>query len=330
MAAIQVDIRVPVGRPIPELVEFIRRVEAAGLNGVGIHDHHHSGRDAYIVLGLAATRTERLSLYPATSNPLTRHPLVLAALANSLAQLAPGRAMLTLGPGFLSVEAAGLGRARRNTLRTAVRRVRALVGGETVTFGEIPTRLRYPARVRVPVLLLASGPKLIELAGEVADGVMMLVGLHPASVAAARAHLAAGARRVGRDPAELLEVLIVPFALGSREEVRRWPRAWFRPGQPWLAYPSRSNLHWLRLAGVDLPDDFDPERLSDAEADRVCDALGLFGPAEYCAERLIRAREELGVRRVFLFPAHGVADAYDLPEAGVAAFEEVIGPRLGL
>ncbi len=320
----------PVGRPIPELVEFIRRVEAAGLNGVGIHDHHHSGRDAYIVLALAAAQTGQLSLYPATSNPLTRHPLVLAALANSLAELAPGRTMLTLGPGFLSVEAAGLPRASQKTLRTAVRQIQALLAGEAASFGEALTRLRYPAGVRVPVLLLASGPKLIELAGEVADGVMMLVGLHPASVAAARAHLAAGARRAGRDPAGLLEVLIVPFGLGGREEVRRWPRGWFRPGQPWLAYPSRSNLHWLRLAGVDLPDDFDPERLSDAEADRVCDALGLFGPPEYCAERLIRAREELGVRRVFLFPAHGAADAYDLPEAEVAAFEKVIGPRLGL
>ncbi len=330
MTALRVDIRVPVGRPIPELVGFIRRVEAAGLNGVGIHDHHHSGRDAYIVLALAAAQTRRLSPYPATSNPLTRHPLVLAALANSLAELAPGRAMLTLGPGFLSVEAAGLRRARREALRTAISRIKALLGGEAVAFNGTPTRLRYPAGVRVPVLLLASGPKLIELAGEVADGVMMLVGLNPASVAAARAHLAAGARRAGRDPAELLEILIVPIGLGGREEVRRWPRGWFRPGQPWLAYPSRSNLHWLRLAGIDLPDDFEPERLSDAEADRICEALGLFGPPEYCAERLIWARAELGVRRVFLFPAHGAADAYDLPEAEVAAFEGVIGPRLGL
>ncbi|MER3448649.1 MAG: hypothetical protein C4315_02390 [Chloroflexota bacterium] len=330
MSALRVDIRVPVGRPIPELVGFIRRVEAAGLTGVGVHDHHHSGRDAYVTLALAAAQTRRLSLYPATSNPLTRHPLVLAALGNSLAELAPGRTMLTLGPGLLSVEAAGLGRARREVLRRAVRQIKALLGGEAVAFNGTPTRLRYPAGVRVPVLLLASGPRLIELAGEVADGVMMLVGLNQASVAAARAHLAAGARRAGRDPDELLEILIVPIALGDREEVRRWPRGWFRSGQPWLAYPSRSNLYWLRLAGIDLPDDFEPEKLSDGEADRVCEALGLFGPPEYCAERLIRAQAELGVNRVFLFPAHSVADAYDLPEAEVAVFERIIGPRLGL
>ena len=194
MSALRVDIRVPVGRPIPELVGFIRRVEAAGLTGVGVHDHHHSGRDAYVTLALAAAQTRRLSLYPATSNPLTRHPLVLAALGNSLAELAPGRTMLTLGPGLLSVEAAGLGRARREVLRRAVRQIKALLGGEAVAFNGTPTRLRYPAGVRVPVLLLASGPRLIELAGEVADGVMMLVGLNQASVAAARAHLAAVAR----------------------------------------------------------------------------------------------------------------------------------------
>ena len=81
---IKVDIRVPVGAAIPELVEFARRCETAGFHGVGIHDHHHSGRDAYVALALAASQTERLLLYPATSNTVTRHPLVLAALTNSL------------------------------------------------------------------------------------------------------------------------------------------------------------------------------------------------------------------------------------------------------
>ena len=86
-AQIRVDIRVPVGVPIPELVEFVKRCEDAGFYGVGIHDHHHSGRDAYVALALAASSTGRIRLYPATSNTVTRHPLVLAALANSLKRL---------------------------------------------------------------------------------------------------------------------------------------------------------------------------------------------------------------------------------------------------
>ena len=39
---IEVDIRVPVGLPIPEVTDFVRRCEEAGLNGVGVHDHHHT------------------------------------------------------------------------------------------------------------------------------------------------------------------------------------------------------------------------------------------------------------------------------------------------
>ena len=75
---LRVDIRVPVGLPVLETASFIERCEAAGFSGVGIHDHQHSGRDVYLTLALAAERTTRLSLYPATSNPVTRHPAVLA------------------------------------------------------------------------------------------------------------------------------------------------------------------------------------------------------------------------------------------------------------
>ena len=47
MARIRVDLRVPVGRPLPDVAAFIARCEEAGFDGVGIHDHPSSGRDAY-------------------------------------------------------------------------------------------------------------------------------------------------------------------------------------------------------------------------------------------------------------------------------------------
>ena len=74
------------------------------------------------------------------------------------------------------------------------------------------------------------------------------------------------------------EILIVPFGLGDPATVRAWPRGWFREGQPWLRYPSRSNLTWLRHAGIEVPDG-PPEDLDDELADRICDAYGLFGSA---------------------------------------------------
>ena len=82
--AIRVDLRVPVGRPLGEVADVIARAEDAGFTGVGVHDHQHSARDVYMALALAATRTRRVTLYPATSSPVVRHPVLLASVAHSL------------------------------------------------------------------------------------------------------------------------------------------------------------------------------------------------------------------------------------------------------
>src|SRR6201987_1717719 len=102
MDRLRVALRVPVGRPLPEVADFVARCEQAGFDGVGIHDHPSSGRDAYLALALAGRATQRLQLSPATSSPLVRHPLVLASLAHSLDEIALGRTFITLAPGFIS------------------------------------------------------------------------------------------------------------------------------------------------------------------------------------------------------------------------------------
>ena len=178
--------------------------------------------------------------------------------------------------------------------------------------------------------LLAAGPRMIELAGEVADGAFLMVGVHPASIRAALRHLEAGARRAGRTVAGFPLTFVVTLGLGSDQEVgARWVRSWFAPGQPFLAYPSVANLRWLGEAGFDIAETHDPAAIPDGQARRIADAFGLFGSPERCAELLLRAREEAGVEDVFLFPAHDLAGGYTMPEAEVEAFERIIRPRLG-
>jgi 5,10-methylenetetrahydromethanopterin reductase len=330
MARVRVALRVPVGRPLPDLAAFVARCEEAGFDGVGIHDHPSSGRDAYMALALAAQATRRLELFPATSSPLVRHPLVLASLAHSLEEIAPGRICLTLAPGFLSTRSVGKSRASVATMRQAVQDVRRLLAGDGVDFGPTTTRLKNRSATPTPVYLLAAGPRMIELAGEVADGAFLMVGLHPAGIRAARRHLEEGARRAGRTLEGFPVVFVVTIGLGSDAEVGlRWVRSWFAPGQPFLAYPSASNIRWLREAGFDLQEAHDPAAIPEDQARQIADAFGLFGTPERCAERLLQARDEAGVEHVFLFPAHDLAGGYEIPEPMVAAFERVIRPRLG-
>jgi 5,10-methylenetetrahydromethanopterin reductase len=330
MTGLRVALRVPVGRPLPDIADFVARCERAGFDGVGIHDHPSSGRDAYLALALAARATQRIRLFPATSSPVVRHPLVLASLAHSLEEIAPGRACLTVAPGFISTRSVGKPRAGVAMMRDAIGDLRRLLAGEAVGFGPTSTRLRNRSAKPTPVYLLAAGPRMIELAGEVADGAFLMVGLHPASIRAALRHLETGARRAGRSLADFPVTFVVTLGLGSDQEVgARWVRSWFAPGQPFLAYPSVANLRWLGEAGFDIAETHDPAAIPEDQARRIADAFGLFGSPERCAERLLRAREEAGVEDVFLFPAHDLAGGYNMPEREVEAFERIIRPRLG-
>ena len=325
----KVDIRVPVGLPVQETADFIARCEDAGFSGVGVHDHQHSGRDVFLTLALAAERTSRLSLYPATTNPVTRHPMVLASLAHSLEEIAPERIRLTVGPGYLAVGNIGRPRATVEAMRRAMLTIRRLLRGERVEFNGVETRLRNVSQQPTPVFMTAAGPRMVELAGEVADGALLLVGLHPGAVEAARRRLEAGAAKAGRSLDGFQTIFITPTTVSDDgPAARRFPQQWFRPGQPYLKYPSDSNLVWLREAGIALADDFLPENISDAQAEEICDAFGLFGTPQECLARLRRARAESDIEHVFIFPTHTQEGGYDMPQVEVDAFRDTIIPGL--
>ena len=172
------------------------------------------------------------------------------------------------------------------------------------------------------------GPSPVELAGEAADGALLLVGLHPRAVEAARRRLEVGAARAGRSLDGFQTIFIAPTTVSDDgPAARRFPQQWFRPDQPYLKYPSNTNLVWLREAGIDLADDFVPENISDSQAEAVCDAFGLFGTPDECLARLRKAKAESGIDHVFIFPTHTQEGGYDMPRA-VDAFRDMIIPGL--
>jgi 5,10-methylenetetrahydromethanopterin reductase len=214
-------------------------------------------------------------------------------------------------------------------MREAIGEIRSLLAGGTVPVGEGQTRLRNVGTRPTPVFLLAAGPRMVELAGEVADGALLFVGLHRDAIAAARRHLAIGAQRSGRSLAGFPVLFIVTLGLAPTvAEGAQWMRRSFEPGRPLLTYPSAGNLHWLREAGLPFDETLDPAVIGDDLARRVADAFGCFGPPEHCAERLLRAKEEAGVEHVFFFPAHDREGGYEMPAAEIDAFARVMRPRL--
>ena len=126
---IRIHLRVPGTAPIPELMKLLRDVEAAGFDGVGILDSQMLCRDTFVTLGQAATQTSRLTLFPAVTNPFTRHASVLAGAIATVEELAPGRVKFVIGTGYTSASTIGRKPATLAEMRACISQVKALLAG---------------------------------------------------------------------------------------------------------------------------------------------------------------------------------------------------------
>ncbi len=338
---VRIHLRVPGTLSMPDLMALIRDIEAAGFDGAGILDSQVLARDAFVILAQAATQTSRLSLFPAVTNPVTRHATVLASAMQSVEELAPGRTRFIIGTGYTSASTIGRKAATLKEMRACVMQVKALLAGETVDFNGTPAHLPYAGGSPIPVLMAASGPKAIELAGEIADGVLLLVGFNPGLLDWSYSHLEAGARRAGRRVEDLQVMWAVRTSLGVSIEAAR------RHAQPTAVHWGiRWEGEWARRAGIRMPDIAIPEAVQAIKPDlshapdweaairataympqetvaELCDALGLIGTPEYCAKRIIEM-EKLGVRELYLMPFETFAS----PEPELRACREVVFPML--
>lgn len=167
--------------------------------------------NTHAALALAAAETERIDLGTGVTNPYTRHPAVTAAAAATLDTVSDGRARLGLGVGSpIVLDPLGFDQSDPvGTLRDAVRAVRGLLDGESVTvdrpeFTADGATLDVLPPTDVPFYLAGRGPHVLGLGGYRADGVIAGAGLASAEgVAYAREHVGRGAERAGRSLADI-------------------------------------------------------------------------------------------------------------------------------
>ena len=203
--------------PPGQFVEWCRGVEAAGFDLLGIADSQSLYREVHVSTTLCAVNTERVRFGPRVINPLTRHPSVAASAAATLEELAPGRTLLGIGTGFSAVYNVGLRAATLAQLEAYVRAIRDLLTEGTAEFEGRTLRQSW-GRHRVPLYVAASGPKMLRLAGRIADGVVIYTGLLPEIIRDSIERVRAGAAEAGRDPDQ---VDLWWFPVASLAEDRR-------------------------------------------------------------------------------------------------------------
>ena len=164
----------------PHVVDHIVLAEQLGYERAWIFDSPALYGDIWMIAALAAERTSRIGLGPAVIVPNLRHPLTQASAIATLEQLAPGRAVAAIGTGFTGRMAMGKKPLTWAYTRRYIEQVRALLRGDKIEVdGAVTQMLHGPSfapefPVRTPIVVAANGPKGLEVAHALGDGVMTI------------------------------------------------------------------------------------------------------------------------------------------------------------
>lgn len=280
--SLRIDVNDPTDLPLAESSRFAVRAEELGFSGVGMPDHHHTGRDVFVRLVLAAQQTTRVTLFPSVTNPVSRSPKVLASLAATLAEAAPGRSVLMIGSGDLAVKFLGERGATASRLAHAAETVRRALSTE------------FTLEAPVPVYINASSPRMLEAGGAAAEGVYAMVGTDPEIVAAAMGHVGSGAREAGRNPDDVALALGLPvFMADSRDEAYDSAARYALSG---LLNRNRVFSRVMRERMPSLNDVSQASDLSSSQLHALVDAIMAHGTPQDAAAQVLAFAERAPAR----------------------------------
>lgn len=209
------------GRPIRSLddvAQWARVAEESGFGLLSVGDSQTMWMDPFVAMTLAAEHTTTPKIGPMVTVPRTRHPSVAACAIGSIQRLSRGRAYYALGPGDSAIYNIGEKRVSMAETERYALAVRDLCRGEEVTYNGASFRLHWDVEP-VPLWLAGDGPKTLEMAGRIADGVVVGNGATVELVEFARKHIAIGAESVGRTVDDLEVWYLVPSHVApSRED----------------------------------------------------------------------------------------------------------------
>ena len=306
--SLQIGFSLDGGDPPSTLRALVEAADAAGAAHLWLASHLFS-REPIASAAIALAASRKLGIVLMATSPYTVHPVYAAMAAATLDELFPGRVQLCFGvgaPGALA--AAGVSAEHPiQTLREAIDVARVLLSGEPVNFAG--RRYRVFGRLALgahplPVWLAASGPRMLELAGETADGVVISAGTSPAFIAWCLDLVRRGEERGGRaiKKAALVVCSVDADAHRAHECVRRQ-----------LAYVLRGAHHArnLELAGTRLDQaalarafaQEDWQRVDELTTDDVVTRHCASGTPDQ-ASAMLRAYREAGLDEIVVYGMH--------------------------
>jgi 5,10-methylenetetrahydromethanopterin reductase len=293
-------------------------------------------RGAFTLASAIACSTSRMRVGLGVVNPYTRHPVLTAMETAALAEIATDRVILGIGASvrFWIEKQMGVPyRKPATAMRETVEIVRRLLRGEAVSYqGAVfrtdGAKLSFAApRHTVPIHLGVIGRQNLEMAGAIADGVLLSAMTSPAYARFAVERIRDGAKRAGRSPDDveigaMLFVSISEDARQAREAVKPFLATLVslisgQPESPLFTAPGMAAVEVRgfgeRFAAGTLP--------TDLVTDWMIDTYAIAGSPRHCRAALGRI-VDAGVRHPVAFEIPGVA-----PEQTITAVHRHLMPH---
>ena len=292
---------------VKRIVGLTRQAESAGFDYGWIFDSHVLWKEPYPLLTLMAANTERMRLGTCVTNPATRDLTVTASLFATLTLISGGRMELGIGRGDSSRRVMGKKPVSWSQLEAAVKEFRDLTSGKEVQHDGQRTRLSW-AEDPPRVWIAGYGPKVLQMAGRVADGIILQFA-DPALIEWCMSFVKEGARAAGRDPSRIEVMAAAPVWVSEDLNIGRERVRWF---------PALVSNHVM-----DLIRQYKPEELPPALTSYVQDR-GHYDYQHHCEVGSDNA-EFVSDEVIDRFCLIGNAEAHrrklrDLAKAGVTQF----------
>ncbi len=310
--------------------------EDEGFDGCIFGDSQNRYADPFVSMGIAAVSTTHLKLTTGVTNPVTRHPAVMAAAIGSVQAASDGRAVLGISRGDSALAHLGMSPAPLAAYEKYINVLRGYLAGKEVSFDAADAALggrrrdirdvedisvgKRPATSRiqwlpgdlpkVPVDVFATGPKMIEMGARVADRLTFAVGADPERVRWALSLAHEARKSIGLDPEAMSYGAMV--ALGLDDDLDRARKQVVGTASVMMRF---SLMHDKPVGPLDgrnaevferVRDSYDMTRHGVRASDQVSampdwfiDRHTIVGPSSVCVDRLTELFE-LGINRLLL------------------------------
>jgi probable F420-dependent oxidoreductase len=211
---------------VERILGLTRQAEAGGFEYGWLFDSHVLWKDPYPLLTLMAANTRRMRLGTLVTNPAVRDLTVTSSLFATLNLISGGRMELGIGRGDSSRRVLGKKPVSWSQLETAVKTFRDLTAGREIEYEGQATRLTW-ATIAPRVWIAGYGPKVLHMAGRVADGIILQFA-DPDLISWCLGFVKEGAQTAGRDPKQIEVMAAAPVWVSdnlaaARERVRWFP-----------------------------------------------------------------------------------------------------------